>query len=84
MHEYQNFKTYFAKFYTPNWWEEFFVIKGVKFNILSAYVIEDLNVEEIVRMFYKKIFWGQIKQNLGLTLMKWVSTQKQIVMIETK
>ena len=46
------------------------MIKGVKFNILSAYVIEDLNVEEIVRMFYKKIFWGQIKQNLGLTLMK--------------
>ena len=32
------------------------MIKGVKFNILSAYVIEDLNVEEIVRMFYKKIF----------------------------
>ena len=54
MHEYQNVKTYFAKFYTPNWWEEFFVIKGVKVNVLSAYVIEDLNVEEIIRIIYKK------------------------------
>ena len=60
------------------------MIKGVKVNVLSAYVIEDLNVEEIIRIIYKKLFWGQIKQNLGLTLMKWVSTQKQIVMIETK
>ena len=32
------------------------MIKGVKVNVLSAYVIEDLNVEEIIRIFYKKLF----------------------------
>ena len=32
------------------------MIKGVKVNVLSAYVIEDLNVEEIIRIIYKKLF----------------------------
>lgn len=48
--------TFFAKFDTPPWSQEFFVIKEVAVNVLRAYVIEDFNVEEIIRMFYKKWF----------------------------
>ena len=48
--------TFFAKFDTPPWSQELFVIKEVAVNVLRAYVIEDFNVEEIIRMFYKKWF----------------------------
>lgn len=47
---------FFAKFYTPPWSQEFFVIKEVAVNVLRAYVIEDFNIEEIIRMFYEKWF----------------------------
>ena len=42
------YKNNFAKGYTPNWSEEAFVIKKVKNTVLWIYVINDLNVEEIV------------------------------------
>ena len=42
------YKNNFAKGYTPNWSEEAFVIKKVKNTMLWIYVINDLNVEEIV------------------------------------
>ena len=42
----------FAKGYTPNWWEVF-IIKKAKNTITWAYVIEDFDGEEIVRMFYE-------------------------------
>ena len=44
----------FAKGYTPNWFEEVFVIKEVKNTVLWTYVINDLDREEIVGTFYKK------------------------------
>ena len=46
------YKNNFAKGYTPNWSEEAFVIKKVKNTVLWIYVINDLNVEEIVWTFH--------------------------------
>ena len=51
--------TFLANFYTPPWSPEFFVIKEVAVNVLRAYVIEDFNVGEIIRMF-KNDFKRQI------------------------
>ena len=48
--KYQNI---FAKCYTPNWFEEVFVSKKVKNTVPWAYVINDLNGEEIVGTFYE-------------------------------
>ena len=48
--KYQNI---FAKCYTANWSEEVFVSKKVKNTVPWAYVINDLNGEEIVGTFYE-------------------------------
>ena len=48
------YKNIFAKSYTPNWSEEFFVIKEIKNTVPWAYVINDLNGEEIIGTFYEK------------------------------
>ena len=49
------FKDIFAKFYVPNWSEEYFVIKRMIKNTLSStYVINDLNGEDICGTFYRK------------------------------
>ena len=42
------YKNIFAKGYTPNWSEEFFVIKKVKNTVPWTYIINDLNGEEII------------------------------------
>ena len=42
------YKNIFAKSYTPNWSEEVFMIKKVKYNVLWAYIISNLNGEEMV------------------------------------
>ena len=47
-------KNIFAKGYTPNWSEEDFVIKKVKNTVPWAYIINDLNDEEIIGTFMKK------------------------------
>ena len=47
------YKNIFAKGYVPNWSEEIYVIKNVKSTVQLTYVISDLTVKEIVRMFYK-------------------------------
>ena len=47
-------KTIFAKGYTPNWSEEFFIIKKVKTTVLWTYVINCLNGKEIIGTFYEK------------------------------
>ena len=39
------YKNIFAKGYTPNWYEEFFVVKEVKSTVPWAYAINDLNGE---------------------------------------
>ena len=48
------YKNIFAKGYTQNWSEEVFVIKKDKNTVLWTYVIEDLNLEEIVVTFHEK------------------------------
>ena len=48
------YKNIFSKGYTPNWSEEVFVIKNIKNTVPWAYVIEDLNGEEIIGTFYEK------------------------------
>ena len=47
------FKNIFAKGYTPNWFEEVFVIQKVKNNVPRTCVISDLNGKEIVGTFYE-------------------------------
>ena len=44
----------FAKEYTPNWFEQVFVVKKVKNTGLWTYVINDFNGEEIIGTFYEK------------------------------
>ena len=46
------YKNIFAKGYFPNWSEELFVIKKVKNTVLWTYLINDLNGEEIVGIYY--------------------------------
>ena len=41
-------KNIFAKGYTPNWFEQVFVIKKVKNTVPWTYVINDLNGEQII------------------------------------
>ena len=48
------YKNIFAKGYTPNWSEEGFVISKVKHTVPWAYVINDLNGEEIISSFFEK------------------------------
>ena len=48
------YKNIFAKGYTPNWSEEVFVIKNIRNTVQWAYVIHDLNGEEITGTFYEK------------------------------
>ena len=48
------YKNIFAKGYTPNWSEEFFVISKIKNTVLWTYIINDLNGEEIIGTFYEK------------------------------
>ena len=46
-----NYKNIFAKGYTPNWWEEIFVISKIKNTVTWTYVVNDLNGEEITGSF---------------------------------
>ena len=48
------YKNIFARGYTPNWSEGVFVIKETKNVVPWTYVINDLNDEEIIRIFYEK------------------------------
>ena len=46
------YKNIIAKGYTSNWSEEIFVINKIKNTVPWAYVINDLNGEEIIGTFY--------------------------------
>ena len=48
------FKNIFAKGYTPNWFEEVFVIEKVKNTVPWTYVINDINGEEIIGISYER------------------------------
>ena len=56
--EISKYKKIFAKGYTPNWLEEFFIISKIKNKVPWTYVISDLNDEEITGSL------RLIKQNL--------------------
>ena len=44
----------FAKCYTPNWLQEVFIIKDVKYTVPQIHVIKDFKNAEIVETFYEK------------------------------
>ena len=48
------YKNIFAKWYTPNWSEEVFVIKEVKNTVPWTSAISDLNGEKTIGTFYEK------------------------------
>ena len=48
------YKNIFAKGYTPNWSEEVFIVSKIKNTVPWTYVINGLNVEEIIGTFYEK------------------------------
>ena len=48
------YKNMFAKGYIPNWSEEIFVTKNGKNKVPWTYVINDLNGDEIIGIFYEK------------------------------
>ena len=48
------YKNIFAKVYAPNWSEEVSVVKKIKNTVPWTYVINDLNVEEIIGKFSEK------------------------------
>ena len=48
------YKNIFAKGYTPNWSEEVFVIKKVKNTVAWTNVINDLNGDQIIGIFFVK------------------------------
>ena len=49
------YRNIFAKGYTPNWSEEVFIVNKIKKTVPWTYVINDLNGEEIIGTFYKKV-----------------------------
>ena len=48
------YKNIFAKGYTPNWFEEVFIVSNIKNTFPWTYVSNDLNREEIIGTFYEK------------------------------
>ena len=59
------YKNIFAKRYTPNWYEEVFVIKKVKNTVPWTYVINDLMVMTLLEHSMKKNYKRLINKNLG-------------------
>ena len=48
------YKNIFTKGYTPNWFEEVFLVSKIKNTVPWTCVINDLNGEEIIETFYEK------------------------------
>ena len=48
------YKNIFAKGYTPNWSEEVFITKKIRNTIPWTHVINDLNGQDIFKIFYEK------------------------------
>ena len=48
------YKNIFAKGYVPNWSEEVFLVSEIKNTVPWTYVINDLNGEKIIEIFYEK------------------------------
>ena len=58
------YKNIFAKRYTPNWWEEAFVVNEIKNTVPWTYLINDLNGEEITGSVYEKELPKLVKKKL--------------------
>ena len=48
------YKNIFARGYTPNWYEEVFIINKIKNTVPWRYFINDFNGEKIIGTFYEK------------------------------
>ena len=60
------YRNIFAKRQTPNWYEEIFVIKKVKYRVSWIYVINDVNGKEIIGTFYEKELQKTNQQEFGI------------------
>ena len=60
------YKNMFAKGYTPNWSEEIFIIKKIKNTMPQTYVINDLNAEEIIGIFYENKLQGTYQKEFKI------------------
>ena len=60
------YENIFAKVCTPNWSEEFFVLKKVRNTVPWTYVVSDINREKITGTFYAQNCKKQIKNSLEL------------------
>ena len=60
------YENIFAKIYTPNWSEEFFVIKKVRNTVPWTYVVSDINREKVAGTLYAQNCKKQVKNSLEL------------------
>ena len=60
------YKNIFAKGYIPNWSEEIFIISKIKNTVPWAYVINDLNGEQIIGTFYEKELQKTNRKKFGI------------------
>ena len=80
------YKNIFAKGYTPNWSEEFFVVSKIKNAVPWTYVVSDLNGEEITGSFYEKELQKtnqemfRIEKYLIVGLIKKISYKKESIL----
>ena len=63
---FNRYKNIFAKGYTPNWSEEVFVIKKVKNTVAWTNVINDLNGDQIIGIFFVKELQKTNQQKFGI------------------
>ena len=52
----------FAKGYTPNWSEEYFIVSKINNTVPWTYAISDMNGEDIAGSFYEKELQGTNQQ----------------------
>ena len=57
------YENIFAKRYTQNWSEEFFIVSKIKNTVPRTYAISDLNGELIAGSFYEKELQRLVKKN---------------------
>ena len=73
------FKNIFPKGCTPNWFEEVFIVSQINNTVPSTYVINDLNGEEIVGIFYENELQKINKKELRIEKVIWRKGDKLYV-----
>ena len=71
------YKNIFAKGFTPSWSEDIFVISKIRNTVPWIYVINDLNGEEIIGIFYEKEL--QKTNQKELSIEKVIEKRKQAI-----